>query len=120
MPLPRAPAFQRPSAPARAVTISTHLVHISCTLDGPSARETPAVINVDAHSEQQTTPTIDVAPRATGAVSRDVVFDIKDLEVLYGKAPAVRDVSLQIHRNAITALIGPSGCGKSTVLRCLN
>jgi phosphate transport system ATP-binding protein len=40
--------------------------------------------------------------------------------VHYGKAPAVKDVSLKIHRNAITALIGPSGCGKSTVLRCLN
>jgi phosphate transport system ATP-binding protein len=52
--------------------------------------------------------------------SRDVVFDVVDLEVLYGKSPAVKGVSLQIYRNAITALIGPSGCGKSTVLRCLN
>jgi phosphate transport system ATP-binding protein len=76
------------------------------------------VINVDA--QQQTTPSIDVAPRTTGSVSRDVVFDIVGLEVLYGKSPAVKDVSLQIYRNAITALIGPSGCGKSTVLRCLN
>ncbi len=32
----------------------------------------------------------------------------------------MKDVSLDIHKNAITALIGPSGCGKSTVLRCLN
>jgi phosphate transport system ATP-binding protein len=53
-------------------------------------------------------------------VSRDVVFDIQNLGVDYGKATAVKDVSLKIHRNAITALIGPSGCGKSTVLRCLN
>src|SRR6185312_4469435 len=51
---------------------------------------------------------------------REVVFDIQDLSVHYGKAPAVVGVNLQIHRNAITALIGPSGCGKSTVLRCLN
>jgi len=80
------------------------------------------VIDVDAQQQQkqQTTPSIDVAARTTGSVSRDVVFDIKDLEVLYGKAPAVKDVSLQVYRNAITALIGPSGCGKSTVLRCLN
>jgi len=48
------------------------------------------------------------------------VFDIRDLSVFYGKAPAVKNVSLAIHRNAITALIGPSGCGKSTVLRSLN
>ena len=40
--------------------------------------------------------------------------------VTYGKAVAVKDVSLRIHRHAVTALIGPSGCGKSTVLRCLN
>jgi phosphate transport system ATP-binding protein len=48
------------------------------------------------------------------------VFDITDLSVRYGTTVAVKDVSLGIHRNAITALIGPSGCGKSTVLRCLN
>ncbi len=53
-------------------------------------------------------------------MSQEVVFDIQQLGVSYGKAPAVKDVSLRIHRNAITALIGPSGCGKSTVLRCLN
>src|SRR5262249_36680505 len=70
---------------------------------------------------QQTTHSIDVTPRATQAkVSGDVVFDVNDLAVLYGKAPAVKGVSLEIYRNAITALIGPSGCGKSTVLRCLN
>ena len=58
---------------------------------------------------------------AVGAgVSRDVVFDIDDLSVSYGEAPAVKGVSLDIYKNAITALIGPSGCGKSTFLRCLN
>jgi phosphate transport system ATP-binding protein len=51
---------------------------------------------------------------------RDAVFDINDLTVSYGKAVAVKGVSLEIYKNAITALIGPSGCGKSTVLRCLN
>ena len=38
----------------------------------------------------------------------------------YGDKPAVREVSFDIGRNEITALIGPSGCGKSTVIRCLN
>jgi phosphate transport system ATP-binding protein len=33
---------------------------------------------------------------------------------------AVKDISMDIHRNDVTALIGPSGCGKSTLLRCLN
>ena len=38
----------------------------------------------------------------------------------YGDTPAVRDVSMNIYRRNITALIGPSGCGKSTLIRCLN
>src|SRR6266511_15348 len=48
------------------------------------------------------------------------VFEIKDLEVSYGGVQAVRNVSLNVYENQITALIGPSGCGKTTVLRCLN
>jgi phosphate transport system ATP-binding protein len=52
--------------------------------------------------------------------SRETVFDIDKLSVRYGTALAVSEVSLEIYKNAITALIGPSGCGKSTFLRCLN
>jgi phosphate transport system ATP-binding protein len=52
--------------------------------------------------------------------SRETVFDIDGLTVSYGKSAAVKDVSIDIYKNAITAMIGPSGCGKSTVLRCLN
>jgi phosphate transport system ATP-binding protein len=52
--------------------------------------------------------------------TRDVVFETRDLSVYYGDFRAVRDVSLTIYRNHITALIGPSGCGKTTFIRCLN
>jgi len=45
---------------------------------------------------------------------------IRDLDLRYGSAQALYDVSLPVERNAVTALIGPSGCGKSTLLRCLN
>jgi phosphate transport system ATP-binding protein len=51
---------------------------------------------------------------------REVVFDVRDLSVYYGDFRAVRDVTLPIYRNRITALIGPSGCGKTTFIRCLN
>jgi phosphate transport system ATP-binding protein len=49
-----------------------------------------------------------------------IVFDLDQVEVFYGAARAVRDVTLQIRSKEITAFIGPSGCGKTTVLRCLN
>ena len=44
----------------------------------------------------------------------------RSVTVSYNGKPAVRDVSFDIGKNEITALIGPSGCGKSTLLRCLN
>ena len=51
---------------------------------------------------------------------REVVFGIDDLSVAYGSNVAVQDVSLDVYRNLVTAIIGPSGCGKSTFIRCLN
>ncbi len=65
---------------------------------------------------------IEVAQRseARPPTRRDVVFDVRGLTVRYGTTVAVKDVSLEIHRNVVTALIGPSGCGKSTFIRCLN
>jgi phosphate transport system ATP-binding protein len=50
----------------------------------------------------------------------DFVFELEEVGVRYGAFTAVRDISLKVPRNRITALIGPSGCGKSTVLRSLN
>jgi phosphate transport system ATP-binding protein len=52
--------------------------------------------------------------------TREKVFELKGVEVLYGGVSAVKDISMDVHRNDVTALIGPSGCGKSTLLRCLN
>ncbi len=54
------------------------------------------------------------------ATSRDTVFSSRDVSVHYGTFRAVRDVTFDVYRNEIMALIGPSGCGKSTVLRCYN
>jgi phosphate transport system ATP-binding protein len=48
------------------------------------------------------------------------VFDIQALTALYGGRPAIDNVSMEIYRNLVTAIIGPSGCGKSTFIRCLN
>jgi phosphate transport system ATP-binding protein len=48
------------------------------------------------------------------------IFDVRDVAVFYGEHRAVTDITLELRRNRITALIGPSGCGKSTFIRCLN
>lgn len=48
------------------------------------------------------------------------VFNLDDLRVYYGDFEAVRNVTMTIHPNEITAFIGPSGCGKSTLLRSFN
>jgi phosphate transport system ATP-binding protein len=68
----------------------------------------------------------------TATVSRDVRETVgevtvktprmrcKKINVFYGEKQAIKDVSLDIGRNEVVAMIGPSGCGKSTFLRCLN
>lgn len=48
------------------------------------------------------------------------ILDIKKLNLWYGENHALKDVDMEIKRNAITAFIGPSGCGKSTFLKTLN
>jgi phosphate transport system ATP-binding protein len=44
----------------------------------------------------------------------------ENVNVYYGDNHAIRDVTLEIGKSEVIALIGPSGCGKSTYLRCLN
>ena len=48
------------------------------------------------------------------------IVSTKELNLSYGKHHVLKDVSMDIERNEITALIGPSGCGKSTFLKTLN
>ena len=48
------------------------------------------------------------------------VIQVRGLDVFYGNFHAVGDVTFDVPRNQITALIGPSGCGKTTVLRSIN
>jgi phosphate transport system ATP-binding protein len=50
----------------------------------------------------------------------DPILQTKDLSVYYGANRVVTEVTLDVLRNRITAIIGPSGSGKSTLLRCFN
>jgi phosphate transport system ATP-binding protein len=58
--------------------------------------------------------------RPLAPAERQIVFKLADVNVYYGAFRAVRDVTFDIAKHEITALIGPSGCGKSTLLRSLN
>lgn len=51
---------------------------------------------------------------------KNIKIEVKDLSLYYGEKKALKEISLEIPKNKVTALIGPSGCGKSTFLRCIN
>jgi phosphate transport system ATP-binding protein len=50
----------------------------------------------------------------------DPLISARKVNVYYGEKRAIHDVSIDIARNQVLAMIGPSGCGKSTFLRCIN
>jgi phosphate transport system ATP-binding protein len=45
---------------------------------------------------------------------------IRNLNAWFGTKQALKNISLDVKKNAATAIIGPSGCGKTTLIRCLN
>ncbi|MFE3867297.1 phosphate ABC transporter ATP-binding protein PstB [Flavobacterium sp. LS2P90] len=51
---------------------------------------------------------------------KDIKIQVNDLSLYYGEKKALKEISMLIPANKVTALIGPSGCGKSTFLRCIN
>ena len=61
---------------------------------------------------------VDAEP--SGATSKTPKMRAEKVSVFYSEKQALKDVSIDIHDDRVTAFIGPSGCGKSTFLRCLN
>ncbi len=83
--------------------------------------------------EPERTPRSSLAAASADAVERpadddpalnpaidDPILEIDRISLWYGAKQALKDNSLKIATNRITAFIGPSGCGKSTLLRCIN
>ncbi len=60
------------------------------------------------------------ASSADTAAHVDAAVRLDRVSAYYGARRVVREVTIAVRRNAITAIIGPSGCGKSTLLRCIN
>jgi phosphate transport system ATP-binding protein len=65
-----------------------------------------------------TVPTVSHTAVNTADLAEKVV--LRNLNFYYGESRALKDISLHLYRNKVTAFIGPSGCGKSTLLRILN
>ena len=64
---------------------------------------------------------VELGRKTVGSVRCKNPFMVADkVNVYYGDNHAIKDVSLEIGKKQVIALIGPSGCGKSTFLRCLN
>jgi phosphate transport system ATP-binding protein len=89
--------------------------------EGPSTIENP--------TPEPTTPTLapmlQVADEQEASLpelnpARVPKMRADSISVFYGQKQALKDVSINIHDDRVTAFIGPSGCGKSTFLRCLN
>jgi phosphate transport system ATP-binding protein len=84
----------------------------------------PAVTGPDAASHAQGRAAAMQAMRVMvgeqGQAAAESVFEVQGFSAFYGSFRAVKDISMDIAKNRITAFIGPSGCGKSTLLRCFN
>jgi phosphate transport system ATP-binding protein len=83
------------------------------------------VAESDETRTERAAPAVDVhtatqGPRTGAVPTREPIFSLRDVNCYYADHLAVADVSIDMYRNNITALIGPSGCGKSTLIRCLN
>jgi phosphate transport system ATP-binding protein len=83
--------------------------------------ETHARTNADAPSiDSARIAEITVRTTKDDLATRERVFHVEDLAVAYSGNVALRNVSLDVYKNTVTAFIGPSGCGKSTFIRCFN
>jgi len=64
--------------------------------------------------------TVRSAPPPAAPPSEEFLIEVIDLCLFYGRAQALKNISLKLRERMVTAFVGPSGCGKSTLLRCFN
>lgn len=83
---------------------------------------TEAITNARATATIAPPPPLTLAPNAPHieASERQVAVHTQEFALFYGSFRAITDITMDFHRQEITAIIGPSGCGKSTLLRSIN
>jgi phosphate transport system ATP-binding protein len=87
-------------------------------LTPPVKRDAPLTVGIPGARSSELT---ELTGGTVGNVRcKDPFMVAEHVDVFYGENHAIKDVTLEIAKNQVVALIGPSGCGKSTFLRCLN
>ncbi|MUV87977.1 phosphate ABC transporter ATP-binding protein [Natronomonas sp. CBA1123] len=81
-----------------------------------SRNESTADASSESLVEQGPTAGLESTDRGNGRT----LISARDINVWYDQTQALKDISMEIPEQQVTALIGPSGCGKSTFLRCVN
>ena len=94
----------------------------STAIAADAAQDQAETMPIDDQSEAEPTAVPTSKPRDTAEpdTGRTPKMRAREISVFYGAKQALKDVSIDIHDDRVTAFIGPSGCGKSTFLRCLN
>ena len=82
-------------------------------MSAPTGQRIERVPDMEAQRRQ-------LQPRPDRRPAADVALQIRDFSLWYGATQALYDITMDVPRGKVTALIGPSGCGKSTLLRCVN
>jgi phosphate transport system ATP-binding protein len=123
-----------PITPTTPVPTPSAAVAANAGREGPSTGDEEAMLSHPEHEpsgldarppERQAVHALDAALAGNRSASeadpnRAPKMSANGVSVFYGDKQALKDVSINIHDDRVTAFIGPSGCGKSTFLRCLN
>ena len=104
--------------PSAAISAEAHREGSSTT--EPSVAEPSPLVNDRAKSGMAVSLGPDADEHEEAAPSAHPKMRARNISVFYGEKQALKDVSIDVHEDRVTAFIGPSGCGKSTFLRCLN
>jgi phosphate transport system ATP-binding protein len=97
-----------------------HDEHEASRLDTPAPHEANEEPRIPAEARTMQSGLDVNATAAEPDSGRPAKMRADEVSVFYGEKQALKNVSINIHDDRVTAFIGPSGCGKSTFLRCLN
>jgi phosphate transport system ATP-binding protein len=113
-----------PLTPTTPVPTKSATIAADARRKGPSTTEDPSEAGSEDFDAEVRVSVVAVSRQAADgpepAAGKQPKMCASNINVFYGEKQAIRDVSIDVHDDRVTAFIGPSGCGKSTLLRCLN